>query len=227
MNIRVARFLFVFGIFFFCIGITTDQERFLDEPISVPAASLAVAAVEEKQTTLAPVVEIRKEEPQDATAPVPVAVKSAPAKRSLLEIPALGVSAPVRAMGLDGGKMAVPNNYTEVGWYSHGTVPGAIGNAVMGAHVNNGGFKPSIDGVFKNLKSLKAGDLISSYFEAGEKVVFAVEKVEVYPYNLANTQEVFGSDGRARLVLITCHGTWLPEANTYAERVIVFAERVE
>jgi hypothetical protein len=56
-----------------------------------------------------------------------------------LVIPDIKVNASVRAMGLDEGRMAVPNNFTDIGWYKLGSKPGEQGSAVMGAHVDNGG----------------------------------------------------------------------------------------
>src|SRR4051812_35058669 len=75
-----------------------------------------------------------------------------------LSIPAIKVNAGVLGMGITStGRMAVPNNYTEVGWYNLGAKPGEVGSTVMGAHVDNGG---KINGVFKNLKYLKVGNTI-------------------------------------------------------------------
>ena len=87
-----------------------------------------------------------------------IPVKVVEAESSLkLNIPSINVKAPVKEMGLTtDNKMAVPDNYREVGLYAHGTAPkpGDIGNAVMGAHVDNGTKRPTINGVFKNLHKL-------------------------------------------------------------------------
>jgi LPXTG-site transpeptidase (sortase) family protein len=141
-----------------------------------------------------------------------------------LSIPSINVNAGIRAMGLESdGKMAVPNNYTEVGWYSLGTKPGRTGNAVLGAHVDNGA---AIGGVFKNLKKLTIGDDIYVKDEQGKTLHYRVVERKVYDYRHRDTSEVFGATNKAMLNLITCHGNWLSSENTYDQRLIVFAELV-
>jgi LPXTG-site transpeptidase (sortase) family protein len=141
-----------------------------------------------------------------------------------LIIPKLNVSAPVRAMGLDGAKMAVPNNFTDIGWYKLGAKPGEQGSAVMGAHVDNGG---NVKGVFKNLKNLKVGDDIYVTDANNNALHFKITARKIYPYRTKITDEVFQRNDKVRLNLITCHGTFLPKENTYTQRLVVFAELVE
>jgi len=164
-------------------------------------------------TTAAGVVE-----PKPITASGPII----PAR---LVIPRIGVNAPVGAFGLEpDGKMAVPNNFTEVGWYKLGSKPGELGSAVMGAHVDNGG---SVSGVFKHLKNLSVGDEIRVQNSHGEELEFRIVETRLYDYREKSTGEIFGNVGKKRLNLITCHGTYMPELDTYDQRLIVFAELVE
>jgi LPXTG-site transpeptidase (sortase) family protein len=142
-----------------------------------------------------------------------------------LIIPAISVKSPVLGMGVTSdGKMDVPDNYTEIGWYSLGSAPGEIGNAVLGAHVDDGS---SIAGVFKNLRKLKLGDSISVVSKTGEVFRYKINDIKRYAHDLEDTREVFGSNGTSRLVLITCDGTFLPKLNTYDERLIIFADLVK
>src|SRR6185369_4384139 len=56
-----------------------------------------------------------------------------------LRIETAGVNAPVQRVGVGkSGNMAVPTNYTDVGWYREGVVPGEAGSAVIDGHVDNG-----------------------------------------------------------------------------------------
>jgi len=143
--------------------------------------------------------------------------------KSHLAIPTLGVSAPVVAMGLTkDGKMAVPNNFTQIGWYNKSSAPGLLGSAVLGAHVDNGG---KISGVFKKLKYLKTGDLIYVYDGGGNKLTYKVTGARVYDYRSKDTSTVFSNQKiSSQINLITCHGTWLPKENTYNKRLVVTAE---
>lgn len=142
-----------------------------------------------------------------------------------LEIPSLGVHAGVRAMGVEkDGRMAVPNNYIEVGWYSLGTQPGKEGSAVMGAHVDNGS---SINGIFKNLHTLQSGDSVYVTNAAGERMHFKVTHRKVYDRNEQVTGEVWRSSDGAHLNLITCHGAWISSENTYEKRIVIFTELVD
>lgn len=195
---------------------------------STPAASVAVSArvVPAKVATLAPpispievsVVKIAKPLVVDAQQ-MPVASPGT----EMLIIPRIAVDAPLRAMGLEAdGRMAVPNNFTEIGWYQYGAAPGEAGSAVLGAHVDNGGSTP---GVFKRLSELVTGDDIQVVRADGSVIRFRVSGRHVYDRNEKNTGDVFGGS-TPRLVLITCYGTWLPLSNTYAQRLVVFADLV-
>ncbi len=160
-----------------------------------------------------------------APAPVISPVAAGPIIPGRLIIPSIGVNAVVKALGLEpDGKMDVPDNFTEVGWYKLGTKPGDVGSAVMGAHVDNGG---SVNGVFKNLKNLAIGDEISVADESGKMLTFRVSEKRVLDYREKSTGDIFGNVGKKRLNLITCHGTYMPSVDTYNQRLIVFADLVE
>ncbi|HYC83298.1 MAG TPA: sortase [Candidatus Paceibacterota bacterium] len=201
---------------------------------NVPTTSQAMPAPEEEAVApieTEPVSAPKKTEPKIAQ---PQIVKTASAAEKeipatspysyRLSVPAIGINAPVLALGLEpDGKMDVPDNYTEVGWYKHGARPGTVGAAVLGAHVDNGSSRA---GVFKNLKNLKVGDDIYTTDTSGRKLHFRVVERKIYDRNLRDTTEVMTASGVARLNLITCHGAWLPGENTYSHRLVVFAELV-
>src|ERR1700722_17102742 len=53
-------------------------------------------------------------------------------------IPTAGVNVPIINVGVTPqGNLDVPHNFTQAGWYMYGTVPGAIGSAVIDGHVDN------------------------------------------------------------------------------------------
>jgi len=142
-----------------------------------------------------------------------------------LRIPTLSINAKVQNVGLGkSGAMAVPTNYTDVGWYKLGPLPGQQGSAVMDGHVDNGFALP---GVFKYLGNIKVGDEIFVDTKDGRSLRFVVTEIEAYPYKEAPTQKIFARNDRPRLNLITCQGSWVKADKTYDQRLVVFAELKE
>lgn len=138
-----------------------------------------------------------------------------------LEIPALGINTDVQHVGVKpNGNMANPNNFTDVGWYKLGTVPGQPGSAVMAGHVDNG---LALAGVFKHLGDIKVGDDVYVTDKSGNRLHFVVTKTASYPYDNAPAKDIFtSSDGKAHLNLITCTGDWIANQKTYSERLVVY-----
>lgn len=161
-----------------------------------------------------------------AEVPVPIAAEQSvspgeyPAR---LIIPAIGVSASVEKVGIvAGNRMAAPSNFSEVGWYKYGTVPGYAGSAVIAGHVDNG---LGLAGVFKNLSRLQAGDEIDVTEASGTLLHFTVERTAVYPYQSVPS-DIFTARDAARLNLITCEGTFIKTKAlgwTVDHRLVVYA----
>ncbi len=143
-----------------------------------------------------------------------------------LRIPRIGVDATIQSVGLttDGsGEMAVPTNFTDVGWYEKGPRPGALGSAVIAGHYNG---RNVPRGVFFDLHRLETGDHVLVTDEARVTHTFKVVAVRTYTHD-APTAEVFvGTDMSARLNLITCAGNWLSALRVFEERTVVFTELV-
>ena len=138
-----------------------------------------------------------------------------------LRIPALGVDAFVRHVGLNAeGNMATPGNFTDVGWYKYGGVPGLRGSAVMDGHVDNA---LALDGVFKHLGDLKVGDEIYVETASSTNLRFVVAEVTSYAAKDVPLERVFNAKDAAHLNLITCTGEWSRDSNEYAERLVVYA----
>lgn len=138
-----------------------------------------------------------------------------------ISIPKALVNAPVIDVGItEDGKMDVPNNYTQTGWYKYGTLPGKIGSAVIDGHVDDGG---KIPGPFKNLKKVKAGDDIYVTMSDGSILKYFVLSADVYKTDSFPGEKVFHESGKAYLKIITCHGKWVAKKNTYDQRLVVKA----
>ncbi len=141
-----------------------------------------------------------------------------------LRIPSIKVDANVQDVGITKkGNMATPNNFSDVGWYKYGVVPGNEGSAVVAGHVNNGLALPA---VFSDLKDLKLGDDIYVDTVDGKIVRFVVTGMDTYAYDEKDTGEVFNQTGGKFLKLITCTGTFQKDIKTHDKRLVVTAVRV-
>ncbi|MBI2612408.1 class F sortase [Candidatus Kaiserbacteria bacterium] len=141
-----------------------------------------------------------------------------------LKIPAIAVDATVQYVGVNAkGNMAAPSNFTDVGWYKYGTVPGFVGSAVVTGHVDNA---LALPGVFKNLHALKVGDEIYMESKDGSELRFRVAEIQTYPYTHVPLKTLFSRRDLPRLNLITCKGAWLQSERSYDERLVVYAELV-
>lgn len=142
-----------------------------------------------------------------------------------LRIPSIGVDANVQHVGLGKtGNMAVPDNYTDVGWYRYGTTPGEVGSAVIDGHIDNGLGTPA---VFIHLGSLTVGDDIYIDTDAGQTLHFVVQDEASYPVAAVPREKLFNQSDAPRLNLITCDGTWDAGQKMYNERHIVYAVLVQ
>ncbi len=141
-----------------------------------------------------------------------------------LNIPVLKINAKVQKVGITTkGNMAAPSNYTDVGWYKYGSVPGQAGNAVMAGHVDNGIAFP---GVFKHLGGLKAGDDIYVDMSDDKKIHYVVTGISIYDYD-DKLEAVYSNESEHSLKLITCTGRVLLSKRTHAERLVVTAVEVK
>ena len=136
-----------------------------------------------------------------------------------LDLRALDVAgAPVVPVGVEpDGDMEIPG-VTEVGWYRHGPRPGDGGSAVLAAHVAYDG----VDGVFRHLDDLEPGDEVVVGFVDGAMRRFTVEAVARYPKSEL-PDVLFARRGDARLVLITCGGTFDTATGRYEDNVVAYA----
>ncbi|MCL5784228.1 MAG: sortase [Patescibacteria group bacterium] len=181
--------------------------------------------VNQSQSTV-PVVSTSVPQPvQDQNKPEPavkaVEVKPA-AEPQTLSIPKLGVNAAVESVGQDrSGRMDVPTGVDNVGWYSLGYKPGEKGNAVIDGHLDAVTGAPA---VFYYLDRLQPGDQVIVTDKNGKDLTFEVTVSQSYPFDQVPLQEIFGSNDKSRLNLITCTGVWNSGARNYSNRLVVYAE---
>jgi hypothetical protein len=140
----------------------------------------------------------------------------------LLEIPAIGVDAPIDPYGVNAatGDMEVPENVSDVAWYRHGPRPGESGSAVLAAHVDLFGQGP---GVFFDLIDLEPGQVISVRFDDGSTSDFQVHARTTYRKDELPVDAIFSRGGPSVLTLITCGGGFDSSSRHYDSNVVVYA----
>ena len=156
------------------------------------------------------------------TTPVaPVAVdRSAP---TTLNIPAIGVSVSVSALGLNAdGTVQVPTDFQQPGWYKLGPSPGQVGSAVILGHVDS--YRGPA--VFFQLRSLKAGDPVDVNLADGATAHFVVSTVAMYPKVQFPAQQVYGSHGDSELQLVTCGGVFDSHTGSYLSNIVAYSTLV-
>lgn len=137
-----------------------------------------------------------------------------------LEVPAIGVDAPVILLGLNPDEtLEVPSTARDTGWWSGGSVPGTPGPAVIAGHVNLDGEA----GVFAELGRLGSGDEVSVRLDGGQEVRYRVDRVERYPKSDFPTDAVYGPTTAPELRLITCGGSFDSATGRYRDNIIAFA----
>lgn len=168
---------------------------------------------------------ISKPPPTQASIPTPVHKQELVQNPILIRIPKLSVEAEIEAVGLDSeGRMDVPKNVYNVGWYSPGVKPGEIGSAVMDGHVDTPQGEPS---VFAQLNTLMPEDIIEITSSDGKIYKFKVVKNKEYLLSEIPMNEIFRNvEDESRLNLITCSGAWDKNRQTYLSRYVIFATRI-
>lgn len=138
-----------------------------------------------------------------------------------LEVPSLGVDAPVEAVGLDpDGGMELPDDVARVGWYEPGVAVGEPGTAVLAGHVDSRTQGP---GALFELGSLEVGDEVV-VGDGDDDSTWRVTGRARYPKDELPLDEIFRWEGEPTLALITCGGEFSASAGSYHDNVVVYAE---
>ncbi|PKV85909.1 class F sortase [Streptomyces sp. TLI_146] len=149
-------------------------------------------------------------------------VTTAPPQR--VEIPSIGVTAPVVPRGLDTAGAVDPPPYDRpgtVGWFGAGVQPGGPGAALFVGHVDTES-KPA---VFYGLSAARPGEKVRVTRTDGSVAEFTIDDVQVFGRDRFDAHKVYGPRraGRAELRLITCGGTYDRKARAYTANVVVSA----
>ncbi len=148
--------------------------------------------------------------------PIPVAAPYT------ISIPKIGVQATVEAVSTDfDGRMNMPEDYAKVAWYSPGTKPGDLGNAVIAGHLDTTTGAPAL---FYNLRYLESDDKVMVTDENGRLYTFTVTHKETYDFNQAPIPEIFGPADSKNLNLMTCAGWWNQATHNYSQRIVIYTQ---
>jgi hypothetical protein len=193
----VAAVLLLTGVALIGLGL-----RGSDHPLRAPSPS---------RTALAAAV---------PTAPVSTALDTARSVPVMLRIPAIGVAVYLgSSLGLDlDGSVQVPNGTQQPGWFDQGPTPGQIGSAVILGHVDS----TAGPGVFFDLRTLAAGDVVDVGLSDGVTAQFTVNAVAQYSKLSFPAQRVYGSHGSSALQLVTCGGVFDHQTGGYLSNIVVY-----
>jgi len=162
-----------------------------------------------------------------ADAGVPVAAGRLPGTPAVpplrLEIPAIKVTAPVDAVGLDQatGEVDLPRDVDTVGWYRYGPDLGSTaGSVTIAGHVDGAA---QGKGAFFRLREVPAGARVVVFGSDGAPRSFTVVSREVFAKTAMPMDRLFARDGRLRLTLITCGGPFDRKTRHYRDNVVLTA----
>jgi hypothetical protein len=210
-----------------------------DEP-AVPRPRLAVAWLLTSLAVLAgtglAVVTDDPAPPRGATVPPPAVGRpaSAPlpeptgpqaqrhgARPVAVALPALDLRTRVVPVGVTrDGVMALPDA-RRVGWYRHGASPGTgRGSAVLAGHVDS---REVGLGALVRLRESRAGDRVVVTRADGSRVPYRVVRVVAHAKAALPLASLFRRGGAPVLRVVTCGGSFSPEAGGYEENVVVTA----
>lgn len=135
----------------------------------------------------------------------------------LLTVPAIGVSAPVREVGVSEGELEIPGDPAEVGIWRGGASPGDdSGTVLVTGHVSWDGQR----GALWRLAATSPGDAVQLTDPAGGTSHWRVDSVTSVPRD-ADHPDLFTRDEEHRLVVVTCGGPLV--GGHYRDLVVVVA----
>jgi sortase (surface protein transpeptidase) len=154
--------------------------------------------------------------------PLTVAAPLAPSTPTQIEIPAIGVRAPIMRVGLNSdGTVQVPplGNHNLAAWYDGSVMPGQDGSSVILGHVDTYA-GPS---VFYSIKNLRRGDAIDVVRADGSRAAFTVIGVEAAAKSDFPTDDVYDNVPYPALRLVTCGGPFDSGRGSYLDNIVVYA----
>ena len=206
----------VFG--FFCIKVKIWEDKYYAEK-------------EGSERAVAPVmgdIEQTEVSEEEVTPKQRAEYTVAPEKPRYLYIDKLGISkARIMEVGTSSkGQMQTPYSIFDAGWFTGSSLPGQGGTAILDGH--NGG--PGVNGIFKKLNTLQAGDEIRIEMGDGKVYTYRVyDNIEVKLSEANRKMQLLTTspvDGQESISIISCVGEWSLQQKTYLSRQFLRATRV-
>ncbi len=154
--------------------------------------------------------------PPATTTTVPAPAGTAPP--ATLQVPAVGLQAPIVPVGLTAdGQMNVPAP-SVAGWYRLGPSPGAVGPAVLVGHVDSS----TGPAVFYRLTGVRVGDEVIVVNGDGSRSRFVISRLTVVNKGLFPSAAVFAPTAQPEIRLITCTGPFDTHSHHYVDSLILW-----
>lgn len=183
------------------------------------AFRLATKPIVAQPAPSAPVIEVASSGQKDTPIAAPVVKTHNPVRFIIKEI---DVNAPVISLGLTKDSLIdAPKGLWDVGWYSKGALPGNAGPAIFVGHYAGGA-----GSVFDRLYSVQEGTVITVVDGYGKEFKYRITKKAEYGKDRVPMTAIMRGDTKSRLEIITCAGQWLPNGQTYDNRLVVTAEQI-
>lgn len=161
---------------------------------------------------------------RDTGSNAPAAGDVAPDLAKTISIPKIDVKGAVISVGLTpDGAVDTPRDIMQAAWYNKSSKPGQPGQAFINGHASS-----TNGALFGRLEELEKGDKINIEMGDGSSIQYRVVKVSIvdrHEVDMAKVLQPYDVYDRG-LTLLTCDGEWIPEEQTLANRVIVWAVEV-
>jgi sortase (surface protein transpeptidase) len=137
----------------------------------------------------------------------------------LIDLPTIGISAPIVPVSVEDGVLEVPPSVSTVGWWRRGASPkDSEGTVVLDVHRDS---RKEGRGPFASAERLSPGDQVSLIDADGVTHSYRVTTVTTYAKTALPYAELFRQDGPARMVLVTCGGAYDKSGGGWDSNVVV------
>jgi sortase (surface protein transpeptidase) len=144
-----------------------------------------------------------------------------------LDIPKLGIQAPVVTVGATKDRMKVPSNIHTLGWLNRSAQIGEmIGNTVIAGHVSDNHDRP---GALWKLRNAKKGQVVTVRDAQGKRHKYRITGRSTHLRSKSLPKRIFATTGAHRLVLVTCTArvTYPNGSFHYTRNLVVVAKPVK